>query len=304
MIKKLVINNFQNWENAKFNFCPGVNIIVGPTDSGKSAFYRILKWIFQNVPSGDGYVQHGQDMCKGIVVLDDNTKVIRKRIKNNNEYKIIKGEIKKSYKAFGQKVPEDIQTVINLEDINFQDQSDSHFLLSKSSGEISRYFNKVVDLEKIDDVIKGAEKERRETVTKINYIDSEIKEEEKELLEYEWIDAAEKELLQLEKLENAVDKIKDKVIKIDEIILENKKIEDYQVEINLKNANKEYREINVKHEELKRHKSILEKLKNIETSLNELNIGIEQTTKLISKSQKKYNEVMGDRCPLCQGEIK
>ena len=40
------IVNFQSHANTKLNFDEGVNVIIGPSDSGKTAVIRAMKWIF------------------------------------------------------------------------------------------------------------------------------------------------------------------------------------------------------------------------------------------------------------------
>ena len=52
MIKQLNIHNFQSHEDSSLNFTEGVNVIIGASDSGKSAIIRALKFVVYNSPSG------------------------------------------------------------------------------------------------------------------------------------------------------------------------------------------------------------------------------------------------------------
>ena len=53
MIQSVHIQNFQSHKNSTLEFSPGVNIIVGTSDSGKTAIIRALRWVVWNRPSGD-----------------------------------------------------------------------------------------------------------------------------------------------------------------------------------------------------------------------------------------------------------
>ena len=51
-IKKIIIDNFQSHEHTEIEFGPGLNVIVGPSDYGKSAVVRALRWVLYNEPRG------------------------------------------------------------------------------------------------------------------------------------------------------------------------------------------------------------------------------------------------------------
>ena len=55
MIQKLNIQNFQSHKDTKLEFHPGVNVIIGQSDSGKTAIIRALRWLIWNRPGGDDF---------------------------------------------------------------------------------------------------------------------------------------------------------------------------------------------------------------------------------------------------------
>jgi exonuclease SbcC len=59
-IKKLSLRNFQSHRETDLEFSPGLNIIVGPSDQGKSAIIRALRWLFYNEPRGTGFIRVGE----------------------------------------------------------------------------------------------------------------------------------------------------------------------------------------------------------------------------------------------------
>ena len=56
MIKSVELKNFQSHNQSRLEFCDGVNIIVGASDSGKSAILRGLFWVLYNNPNGTGRI--------------------------------------------------------------------------------------------------------------------------------------------------------------------------------------------------------------------------------------------------------
>ena len=149
MIKQLKINNFQSHKDSTLEFDPGVNIIVGSSDSGKTAIIRAFRWLITNRPSGDAFRSNwGGDTLVEIIM--ENAEIGRYKTKSDNSYILEESE----FKAMGTNVPDEILDALNLNEINLQQQLDSPFLLSNSPGEVAQHFNKVANLEQIDVGIK------------------------------------------------------------------------------------------------------------------------------------------------------
>lgn len=144
MIKSIVIQNFQSHKQSELEFDKGVNIIVGPSDSGKTAIIRALRWLIWNRPSGDSMRSNWGGVTKVIVDTDD---AIITRLKDKDN-KYILGD--SHFDAVKTDVPEEVSNVLNMDDINIQRQLDSPFLLSETSGEVARHFNRIARLDKID----------------------------------------------------------------------------------------------------------------------------------------------------------
>jgi exonuclease SbcC len=186
MIKNLFIENFEGYKKVNLNFSTGVNILTGVSDSGKSSVYRAIEWVTMNQPAGEDFISHWADQSRVILEFDNGNKVERVKGKKCNSYFLNDQE----YKSFGQGVPEDIQKVVNMESINFKSQFASPFLLSQTSGEVTKYFNSIVNLEDIDTTFRNGKKEIRELNTKIPFIEEEIQEQKNELEKYSWVEDA------------------------------------------------------------------------------------------------------------------
>jgi len=151
-IKQLILENFQAHRHSVFDFSDGITTIVGPTDTGKSAIVRALRWICANDLSGDAFITEGQKSTRVTLVVEEDGEIhtlrrTKGRDGSNNTYSL-DGEV---YKSFGTSVPDDIARLLHLGPLNFQNQHDSPFWLSQTAGEVSRSLNSIVNLSAIDE---------------------------------------------------------------------------------------------------------------------------------------------------------
>lgn len=58
--ERLLIENFQSHEQTEVFFTEGLNVFVGPSDSGKSAILRALRWVLYNEPKGTDFIRAGK----------------------------------------------------------------------------------------------------------------------------------------------------------------------------------------------------------------------------------------------------
>lgn len=153
MFEKLFIQNFQTHEKLRIDFDPAITSIVGPSDAGKSAIIRALRWVCINQPNGDAFIRHGTKGATVRLVVDGRS-VTRRRAAGGraNEYKLDDQE----FTAFGiGGVPEPIEGLLNLGPVSWQGQHDPAFWLSATPGEVSRQLNAIVNLGIIDDTLTG-----------------------------------------------------------------------------------------------------------------------------------------------------
>lgn len=152
MITSLNLLNFQCHKDAVLEFVPGVNVLAGSSDAGKSAVLRGLLWAITNKPQGLDFRAWG--CVKGDVMeaaLRINSHLVqRRRSEHVNEY-VLDG---KKFVAMKTDVPVDVAGAVNMGAVNIQTQFQPHFLLSSSSGEVARVLNDACDLSIIDSTVK------------------------------------------------------------------------------------------------------------------------------------------------------
>lgn len=144
MLERLTIENFQAHRHLSVALDPGITTLVGPSDVGKSAILRALRWVAQNKPDGDAFIRDGEKSVSVTLNVDGHSIRRSRGVKNLYE---VDGNI---LEAFGREVPQDVATILNTSTVNFQGQHDAAFWLSESPAEVARQLNSIVDLGAID----------------------------------------------------------------------------------------------------------------------------------------------------------
>lgn len=229
MIKSIKILNFQSHEKSKLDFSPGVNVIVGRSDSGKTAIIRALRWLSWNRPSGDSIRSHWGGATNVLVETEEGI-VRRSKDKKDSYELLLKGGKDLVFHAFGTNVPQEINTFLNLSEINLQQQLDSPFLLSSTSGEVAQHFNKVARLDKIDSGLQNVQRWIRELEQNIKFRTEQLSKQREEIKTFDYLDKFEAEVEVLEEMEIHRNTLVNKRNKLD-ILLEHIR----EVQIDLKN---------------------------------------------------------------------
>jgi len=155
MLNSLRIRNFQSHQDSVIELGPGVNVIVGQSNAGKSACVRSLNWALTNRPLGVNFIRTGQDEADVRLeeTRSDGTKVSVERIrsKSRNEY-VLNGDTEHPFTSFGSNPPEDVLLALNLRDSNIQAQFDPYFLVFDSPGSVALQIRKVTGMEQIDKI--------------------------------------------------------------------------------------------------------------------------------------------------------
>ena len=201
-INIITLENFQSHKNTTLELSEGMNVVWGDTDHGKSSIIRGIKWVVLNRPQGDEFRRH--ETKKTQVTLEtENFIVQRRRTNSKNEYEMDED----IFKALRSDVPEDISVALNLSEANIQSQHEVYFLIDKSPGQRSKILNEVAGLEIMDKVLKKTNSDIRLVNTKINTTNELLTDDQRKILELDWVNSADKFLTRLEKY---VDEIREK----------------------------------------------------------------------------------------------
>lgn len=88
-IQEVTIEGYQSHTNSTFRLSPGLTVITGPSDAGKTAIIRALRWFAFNEPTGeaflhtirnpDGSIKEAVDQVKVSVTFDNGITITKTR---------------------------------------------------------------------------------------------------------------------------------------------------------------------------------------------------------------------------------
>ena len=309
MINKVILNNFQSHSKSELEFVQGVNVIIGKSDSGKSAIMRAIRWIIKNRPLGNSFITKGTNESR--VELETDQHVIERfRNKKNNHYTLvekedIEGEYFQIYKAASGGVPEPVEEVLNFGDINLQGQIDQPFLLFNSPGEVASYFNSIVDLSKSDTMISNIDRKRKDAIKKADFYFEEMAEKKKELDGF----------IDVKYLEALVDEVEEKENGIQEKVFAINRIDTLIFQITEKQKLIERMpDTSAAEQKLNTLEDVMGKLSDKQDKFIELDKTIKRIISLdsaliksinkLEKLEMKLKKIMPEICPVCKQKIK
>ncbi len=156
MITKQILRNFQSHTHSELDYHPGVNVILGSGDVGKSAILRGITWTRTNRPLGDGFIHDDFDECNHTLYLeeDDGTKIIVRRERSRDGHNVYRLD-GTEFTAFGSNPPELVSQALRLTDLNYQNQFNPYFLVTQTPGEVAQYIRELVGLDVLSSTVSN-----------------------------------------------------------------------------------------------------------------------------------------------------
>ena len=208
-IQEVTIEGYQSHTNSTFRLSSGLTVITGPSDAGKTAIIRALRWFAFNEPTGeaflhtirnpDGSIKEAVDQVKVSVTFDNGITITKTRRKGKTTY---------THSAFPTawekaEIPPEIKETLGLVKqqygdfetcLNFAFQLDAPFMLSESASVGAKVLGKLAGTEIVDKSISEVNKKTHQTRNDISYADKQIGEIDVSLTEYFDLDRFDAEL--------------------------------------------------------------------------------------------------------------
>ena len=199
MIERIAIYDFQKHERKIIRIVPGVNCFLGPTNAGKSAVLRALRWVCLNDTPGGVYIRHGANGAKVNLTVDGRI-IGRSKDRSKNLYTLDGAE----FKAFGQTVPTEIANILDIGEANFQTQLDLPFWFMDSAGEVAKHLNKIVDLELIDRAESSIASTLRAEKSAVSVAEERLKSAEATTTAFAWVEAAQADFAAIQTIQENI----------------------------------------------------------------------------------------------------
>lgn len=195
---RLILERFQIHKRIVVELGEGVTTFIGKSDAGKTAILRGLQWLC--LSDWDScYLQFGQEEAFGSLTVGNRT-IKRRKGKKVNLLKLDN----KVFAAFAGNVPDEVQQLLQVTELNFQNQLDAHFWFSDTAGQVSKQLNQIVNLQDIDKITAAVASDLRAAKAEVGFTETRLREAEDEVKSLEWTIDLERKVKRLWKLNAAV----------------------------------------------------------------------------------------------------
>lgn len=197
-ITKVRIENFQSHANTEFDLSPGINLIVGSSEGGKSAILRAINFALHNEPRGDDFIRMDETETRVSVWWSDGCYLCRIKGERNSVLIRDKDGFEQTLDRIGTTLPKEALDVLGFPPIDdesgpiaYADQHQPLFLVTLSASELPRTISRLTG---IDDFEAAAEILNKQA----NVANKQIKDSTKRIENYN---------IQLKKYENLDDQL-------------------------------------------------------------------------------------------------
>lgn len=171
-IASINLHNALSWKFETLNLSPGLNVVVGPSDSGKTNVYRAVRAVVENAPA-DRFVRIGESEGFASIEFDDGATVtLAKGTGRNaaNSYRVDGPSGGRLYQKVGADCPAEVSSVLRLgpvdlsgfeADIHFASQRGPAFGVDVKPGDLARIIGSVCGLDAVYSALSEAERSRK-----------------------------------------------------------------------------------------------------------------------------------------------
>lgn len=170
-LTKVEIENFLSHKRTVLELHPDLNVLIGETNSGKSAILRAIIWCLYNEPKGVEFLRTGEKKVTVTCHFSNGYQLTRSRTETQSGYYEIttpEGE-KQKFSGFGTDVPIQIFNVHQMPAVflskdlalklNVNEQLEGPFLMAESPQRKAQMIGRLVGTQYIDHAIKQLNKE-------------------------------------------------------------------------------------------------------------------------------------------------
>ncbi|AXY09988.1 exonuclease SbcC [Bacillus thuringiensis LM1212] len=215
-INEIFVEGFQSHTNSHFNLGKGLNVITGPSDSGKTAIIRAVRWVAFNEPQGEAFVNESVGHAAVAIHLDNGIIISKHRRKGKTSYRIQTDPGDAGSVFEKSEVPEEVKQLLGITKqtfgdfvtaLNFAFQLEAPFLISETPSSGAKVLGKLAGTEAVDLAVKSVSKDTYAARQERLLAEKEIERLAGNLLEYLDVDDKVQQLKTAESLMEHVEEL-------------------------------------------------------------------------------------------------
>ena len=214
-ITKVRVENFQSHEDTEFDLSPGINLIVGSSEAGKSALLRAINFALHNEPRGDDFVRMERDETRVHIWWNDGCYLCRIKGESRNAVLITDQDgYQQGFEKIGTSLPSEALKVLGYPPIDsesgpiaYADQHQPLFLVTLSASELPRTISRLTGIDDFEDAAEALNKEANAANRKIKDSTKRLEKYDTDLKAFQGLDDKLKHLETMDELAEQIDDI-------------------------------------------------------------------------------------------------
>lgn len=167
-ITEVRLEGFQSHVESHFQLGPGLNVVTGPSDAGKTSIIRAIRWVAFNEPQGEAFVNATVGEAVVTLFLDSGVVITKRRRKGKTSYLLQLSPDDEGSLYEKSEVPDEVKNMLQIDkqrfgdfesSLNFAFQLDAPFLISETASAGAKILGKLAGTECVDLAIKGISKD-------------------------------------------------------------------------------------------------------------------------------------------------
>ena len=183
---KLSLENFQSILEGELIFHTGTNVIIGQSNSGKTATFRALKACLSNPIGSQRFIKKGTKSSSVTLEYNGN-QIVWKRTPKESSYTINGEDFIKTGKSNAFKIVEDTGFVVDDNDVimNIEEELQLPFPFGISKSELFKLYENVFCVSDSAVILKAAKEKEEFTKSTISSMENEVTKNNNKLAEIE-----------------------------------------------------------------------------------------------------------------------
>ncbi|MGG1014790.1 AAA family ATPase [Bacillus subtilis] len=222
-ISRVQLKGFQSHVDSDIRLGSGLNVITGPSDSGKTAVLRAVRWVAFNEPAGEAFLNRAVGETEVSITLETGQVITKRRRKGKTSYLLQQNEEDEGSLFEKSEVPEEVKAILGIRKetfgdfettLNFAYQLDAPFLISETASAGAKVLGKLAGTAAVDMAVKSVNKDTIAARNERSRATQDIEKINGELLKFAGVDEAKE---QLELAQYVLDEAERKIERLSEL---------------------------------------------------------------------------------------
>ena len=213
-ITKIEIENFQSHKHTVVEPGQGVTVIVGHSDSGKSAFIRAVKWCLYNKAPFSPLINKDAKSATVTIAFDDGTVIVRHKSDKDNVYSVTANGETKTFSSVGNQPLKEVMDATGMHEVdmfnrqislNMVEQFDNLFFISENATDRGTLVSQMAQTEVCDNAIALCSTEINAVKRMVTSLSKSLKDEKIKLSSFSHVEDLGRDIENMKQTKQAAD---------------------------------------------------------------------------------------------------